>query len=69
MQDDSTVTPLNIRVKISSGRLFLGSLELPLPIFGTGYFEVVYVDEALRVLRSASRIAVQIRADRLPDAP
>ncbi|GLI58728.1 hypothetical protein VaNZ11_000481, partial [Volvox africanus] len=62
--DESSVTPKTIRAKISSGRLFLRSWELPLPISGTGYFDVVYMDEVLRVFRSDGRFAVQVRADK-----
>ncbi|PNW75126.1 hypothetical protein CHLRE_12g513700v5 [Chlamydomonas reinhardtii] len=61
--DDSAVTPKTIRANIRSGRLVVWGLDLPLPIAGSGLFEVVYVDEqvGLRVFRSSGRYAVQVR--------
>ncbi|KAG2453734.1 hypothetical protein HYH02_001945 [Chlamydomonas schloesseri] len=61
--DDSAVTPKAIRANIRSGRLVAWGLDVPLPIAGSGLFEVVFVDEqvGLRVFRSSGRYAVQVR--------
>lgn len=67
-QGDARTTPVTIRADITSGRLRAWALDLPLPISGSGTFEVLYVDERLRVFRSnGDTYAVQVRADLLPE--
>ncbi|GFR43624.1 hypothetical protein Agub_g4723 [Astrephomene gubernaculifera] len=62
--DDRALTPKTIRARIRSGRLVAGPLALPLPISGSGLFQVLYVDSQLRLFRSgAGALAVQVRAD------
>lgn len=61
--DDSRVTPKRIKATISSGRLRAFGAEVPLPIAGSGFFDVMYADDAVRVFRSDSSYAVQVRAD------
>ncbi|KAG2486135.1 hypothetical protein HYH03_015228 [Edaphochlamys debaryana] len=64
--DDSPVLPKTIRANIASGRLVAWGLDLPLPfIAGTGLFDVLYIDDSLRIFRSSNRFAVQIRKDAL----
>ncbi len=59
---------MTIRADITSGRLRAWALDLPLPISGSGTFEVLYVDERLRLFRSnGTTYAVQVRADLLPE--
>lgn len=53
--------PKRIQANISAGQLHIAGLTIPLPIRGTGYFEVMYLDERLRVFRSGGAIAVQVK--------
>lgn len=66
LQDDIRTTPKRISVTITQGRLRLGGVELPLPIRGSGRFEVVYLDRDLRIFRSPfppgqGTLTVQVR--------
>ncbi len=66
VQDDSTNSPKPIRADIEGGRLHLWGWELPLPfIRGSGTFEVMYLDNELRVFRSGASYAVQVKASAL----
>lgn len=60
-QDESPGLPAPIQANISSGLIHLWGLDVPLPIRGTGYFEVVYLDDRLRVFRSGGALAVQVK--------
>jgi hypothetical protein len=64
----ATATPVRCNASIERGAVTLsarhasgGAYSLPLPIRGNGTFEVCYVDDALRVFRSATGLAVQVR--------
>ena len=66
LQDDSDKNcPKAIQANIESGKLCLRGLEVPLPIRGSGRFEVMFLDEELRIFRSGGSIAVQIKATTL----
>ncbi|PNH11682.1 hypothetical protein TSOC_001438 [Tetrabaena socialis] len=66
--DDTRVTPKSVRARIGRGLLRAWGVDVPLPISGTGLFEVLYGDDSVRVFRSSGNlIAVQVRADRLPE--
>ena len=59
-------TPKAFTVTIEGGAVSLAGqgFTLPLPIQGSGKFEVVYNDDKLRVFRSAGgSLTVQVRED------
>ncbi|GAX74758.1 hypothetical protein CEUSTIGMA_g2205.t1 [Chlamydomonas eustigma] len=61
-EDDSLNCPKRIKVKIEGGLLRLRDTEIQLPfIQGTGTFDVMYVDECLRIFRSGNSLVVQIK--------
>lgn len=60
-QDDSLDLPKPIQANIRSGLIHLWGLDIPLPIRGTGYFDVVYLDDRLRVFKSGGALAVQVK--------
>lgn len=54
--------PVTIRADVSSGALHLGdSTTIPLPISGSGVFDVVYCDQDLRIFTSAGSYSIQVR--------
>eukprot|EP00879_Flechtneria_rotunda_P009528 GHRR01009973.1.p1 GENE.GHRR01009973.1~~GHRR01009973.1.p1 ORF type:complete len:234 (+),score=80.09 GHRR01009973.1:211-912(+) len=57
----SATLPQRVRADITSGSLHIAGLDIPLPIRGTGEFNVVYLDDKLRVFESAGAISVQVR--------
>jgi hypothetical protein len=59
------VLPKTLQANIQTGRLVAWGLDVPLPIAGSGKFEVLYVGEGLRLFRSGGRTVVQVRQDRL----
>eukprot|EP00878_Enallax_costatus_P004452 GHUV01004692.1.p1 GENE.GHUV01004692.1~~GHUV01004692.1.p1 ORF type:complete len:249 (+),score=59.85 GHUV01004692.1:276-1022(+) len=59
--EETTVLPIPVQANISSGLLHLFGLDIPLPIRGTGRFDVVYLDDKLRVFRSGGAISVQVK--------
>jgi len=61
-QDDLACCPKLIRANIRGGLLQLWSWTLPLPIMGSGIFEVTYIDDALRIFRSGTSLSVQVKA-------
>lgn len=67
VQDDSVSLPKSIQANITSGNIHVWGLDIPLPIRGTGYFEVVYLDDRLRVFRSGGALAVQVKEQYLAD--
>lgn len=67
-EDDSMETPKAVSALISSGSLHLFGITIPLPIRGTGVFQVEYLDDCLRIFRSGGAIAVQVRQDKLESA-
>lgn len=62
---DSAVMPMAVRADITGGSLHLFGVDLPLPIRGSGVFEVAYQDDTLRVFRSGGSISVQVRRSEL----
>lgn len=66
-QDNSPILPKTIQANITSGLLHLFGLDIPLPIRGTGRFEVLYLDERLRVFRSGGALAVQVKEQYLQE--
>lgn len=52
-----------MRADIDGGLLHVLGWDVPLPIRGSGEFEVVYLNKQLRVFRSGSAVSVQVRAD------
>lgn len=63
--DASAETPKLVNVSITSGSLHVLGADIPLPIRGKGVFEICYLDESLRIFRSAGSYAVQVRQDKL----
>lgn len=63
--DDSPSLPKPIQANISSGCIHVFGVDIPLPIRGTGLFEVVYLDERVRVFRSGGALAVQVKEEYL----
>lgn len=68
LQDDSTQLPKRVEANITSGQLHAFGLTLQLPIRGTGYFEVIFLGEQLRVFRSGNALAVQVKESCLSQA-
>lgn len=65
--NDTPGLPQPIQANISSGLIHLWGLDIPLPIRGTGYFEVLYLDDRLRVFRSGGALAVQVKQQYLQE--
>jgi hypothetical protein len=68
LQDDGRNLPAPIQANISSGLLHILGLDIPLPIRGTGQFEVAWLDSNMRVFKSSGAVTVQIRQQYLEDA-
>ena len=60
-QDDSECCPKLIQANIEGGLLSLWDWTFPLPIKGSGTFEVTYLDDELRIFRSGSSLSVQVK--------
>ncbi len=66
-QDEAVKScPKSLQANISSGLINLWGLQVPLPIKGSGVFEVLYLDDELRVFRSGLTYAVQVKEAALP---
>ena len=67
-QDESVKScPKALQANIESGEINLWGLKVPLPIRGSGIFEVLYLDDELRVFRSGQdTYAVQVKEAALP---
>jgi hypothetical protein len=52
VDDNLDQTPKNLRADIMGGRLCLNSACVPLPITGTGFQEILYASDRLRIVRS-----------------
>lgn len=66
VQDDgATNMPKAVKANIQQGNLHIFGFDIPLPIKGTGMFEVMYLDDTLRIFKSGASYAVQAREDRL----
>lgn len=58
--------PVLVRAEIEGGKLRAFGRTLPLPIRGSGYVSVAYLDDCVRVLQDRrGGVAVQMREDRL----
>ncbi|GBF91172.1 metallo-dependent phosphatase [Raphidocelis subcapitata] len=57
--------PQAVRADIERGALHAFGLDIPLPIRGSGRFEVLYLDDALRVFRSGNAVTVQMKRSEL----
>eukprot|EP00775_Hariotina_reticulata_P005867 gene5867-6108_t len=65
--DSSAICPKKIQANISSGMIHVLGFDVPLPIKGTGEFEVVYLDDRIRIFRSGRAISVQVKQSYLVD--
>ncbi|KAL3134719.1 hypothetical protein ABBQ32_007722 [Trebouxia sp. C0010 RCD-2024] len=66
-QDTATNLPKLVKANISGGHVVAWGRRIPLPISGTGFFSVMYVDDTVRVFSDQKKgtVSVQIRADKL----
>ena len=55
--------PVDVQADIQGGQLRWNGKAIGLPIKGSGSVSIAYLDDSLRVLRSATGIAVQVRQD------
>lgn len=67
LQDSQTNLPKLIKANISGGQLAAWGRRIPLPISGSGFFSIMYVDDAVRVFSDQKKgtVSVQIQADKL----
>ena len=67
LQDTHTNLPKLIKANISGGQLAAWGQTIPLPISGSGFFSIMYIDDAVRVFSDQKKgtVSVQIQADRL----
>ena len=63
MQGQTKIMPVDVQADIQGGQLQWNGKAIKLPIRGSGSASVAYLDDSLRVLRSATGIAVQVRQD------
>ena len=63
MQGQTKTMPVDVQADIQGGHLQWNGKAVNLPIRGSGSVSVAYLDDSLRVLRSATGIAVQVRQD------
>ena len=63
MQGQIKTMPVDVRADIQGGQLRWNGKAVDLPIKGSGNVSVAYLDDSLRILRSATGIAVQVRQD------
>ena len=65
-QGQTEVTPVLVKASVERGMLHAFGRDIPLPIRGSGYVNVAYLGEALRVLQNRTgAVTVQVREDRL----
>lgn len=57
--------PVRVRARINSGSIGIAGASLALPIAGVGEFDVLWIDQALRVFKSGGAVAVQVQASHL----
>ena len=67
MQGDNTSLPKLVKANISGGQIEAWGRKVPLPISGTGFFSVMYVDDTMRVFSDQKKgtVSVQVKADKL----
>ena len=63
MQGQTKTMPVDVQADIQGGQLRWNGKAIDLPIKGSGSVSIAYLDDSLRVLRSATGIAVQVRQD------
>ena len=65
-QGETDRMPVLVRAEIEGGQLCAFGKVLPLPIRGSGFVRVAYLDDCIRVLQDRrGGVAVQMREDRL----
>jgi hypothetical protein len=65
-QDGTATLPKRIDAFIERGNIIVGDTNILLPIKGTGYFDVMYLDKQLRIFRGNNgSLAIQTPADSL----
>ncbi len=63
-QGEAKTMPLLVKASIERGELSAFGRSLPLPIRGSGYVSIAYLDDCLRVLQDRrGGVAVQLRED------
>jgi len=67
MQDSNANLPKLVKANISGGQITAWGRKIPLPISGTGFFSVMYVDDTIRVFSDQKKgtVSVQMQADKL----
>lgn len=66
-QGDNKSLPKLVKANISRGQIEAWGRKVPLPISGTGFFSVMYVDDTIRVFSDQKKgtVSVQVKADKL----
>lgn len=66
-QDSHTNLPKLVKANITGGQIQAWGRTIPLPISGTGFFSIMYVDDAVRVFSDQKKgtVSVQLQADKL----
>ncbi|KAL0043528.1 hypothetical protein WJX79_007448 [Trebouxia sp. C0005] len=66
-QDSNTTLPKLVKANISGGQITAWGRQIPLPISGTGFFSVMYVDDNIRVFSDQKKgtVSVQMQASKL----
>eukprot|EP00798_Chlamydomonas_sp_ICE-L_P025109 gene25109-10750_t len=64
---DSSRTPCEVISRISSGNINIFGKDIALPIKGEGKFEVLYLDDDLRIFKAGPSYAVQVKESKLDD--
>ena len=66
-QDSHTNLPKLVKANISGGQITAWGRTIPLPISGSGFFSIMYVDDTVRVFSDQNKgtVSVQIQADKL----
>ena len=68
MQGQTSRMPVLVKATVQEGHLHAFGRDIPLPIRGSGYVSVMYVDGVLRVLQNRTgAVTVQLRKDRLQE--
>ena len=67
LQDEDTNLPKLVKANISGGEIIAWGKRIPVPISGTGFFSIMYVDDTLRVFSDQKKgtVSVQIQSDKL----
>lgn len=67
LQDSKTNLPKLVKTNVSGGEIVAWGKRIPLPISGSDFFSIMYVDDTVRVFSAQKKgaVSVQIQADRL----